>query len=61
MKVSVDKEGCISCGVCVNACPEVFQFDENDKSDVITQPDPSQEDDVQIAADSCPVSVIHLD
>lgn len=61
MKVSVDKEGCISCGICVNTCPEVFQFDEDDKSEVISEPTSSNEDEVQTAADSCPVSVIHVE
>ena len=61
MKVSVDKEGCISCGICVNTCPEVFQFDEDDKSEVISEPTSSNENDVQTAADSCPASVIHVD
>lgn len=61
MKVSVDKEGCISCGICVNTCPEVFQFDEDDKSEVISEPTSSNENDVQTAADSCPVSVIHVE
>lgn len=61
MKVSVDKEGCISCGICVNTCPEVFQFDEDDKSEVISEPTSSNENDVQTAADSCPVLVIHID
>lgn len=61
MKVTVDKEGCISCGICVNTCPEVFQFDEDDKSEVISEPTSSNEDEVQTAADSCPVSVIHVE
>ena len=61
MKVSVDKEGCISCGICVNTCPEVFQFDEDDKSEVISEPTSSNENEFQTAADSCPVSVIHVE
>lgn len=61
MKVSVDREGCISCGICVNTCPEVFQFDEDDKSEVISEPTSSNENEVQTAADSCPVSVIHVE
>ena len=28
MKAVVDKEGCISCGLCVSTCPEVFSFDD---------------------------------
>ncbi|MDE6828735.1 MAG: ferredoxin, partial [Lachnospiraceae bacterium] len=28
MKAIVN-DGCISCGACVAACPEVFRFDDN--------------------------------
>lgn len=61
MDVTVDREGCISCGICINTCPEVFQFDEDEKSHVVNQPDSSQEEAVQEAADNCPVSVIYVE
>ena len=51
-------EGCISCGLCVNTCPEVFQFNAENVSEVIKQPDAAQEPAVREAADECPVSVI---
>lgn len=60
MKVSVDQDGCISCGLCVNLCPEVFEFNEDDVSVVKNQPSESQEETVADAADGCPVSVIHI-
>jgi len=37
MKAFVDKEGCISCGICINMCPDVFQFDDNEKSTVVME------------------------
>lgn len=57
MKVSVDQEGCISCGFCVNECPDIFDFNEDDKSFVMKQPDNSEEDAVVIVpkAALCPL------
>ncbi|MBP3488729.1 MAG: ferredoxin [Roseburia sp.] len=57
MKVNVI-EGCISCGLCVSVCPEVFQFNDENVSEVCKQPDETQEEAVREAADGCPVSVI---
>ena len=31
----VNKEECISCGNCVDLCPEVFNWDEDGKAEVI--------------------------
>lgn len=61
MKVYVDHDGCISCGICVNTCPEVFEFDEDDKSVVKKQPEQFEEEEVRDAADGCPVSVIDIE
>lgn len=59
MRVTVDKDGCISCGLCVSTCPEVFGFDENGISEVVGNPADNAAE-VQAAADSCPVGVIHI-
>ena len=32
MKTSVDQDTCISCGVCVSMCPDIYQFNDDDKS-----------------------------
>lgn len=61
MKATVDQDGCISCGVCVSACPEVFSFNDNDVSEAIKGDIP--EDSIEAAKearDSCPVSVISI-
>ena len=46
MKVFIDRSGCISCGLCAETCPEVFHM---------------ADDGLAEAADSCPVSVIHIE
>lgn len=59
MKLCVDQEGCISCGLCVTLCPEVFRMDEHDKSEVILSPiPPEREESAAEAMESCPVAVI---
>ncbi len=36
MKAKVN-EGCISCGACVAACPEVFRFNEEDLAEAYAE------------------------
>ena len=62
MTIVVDQDGCISCGICVNTCPEVFCFNQDNKSAVCRQPEDEQaQQAAQEAADACPVSVIHVE
>ncbi|MBI2869221.1 MAG: ferredoxin [Chloroflexi bacterium] len=35
MKVRIDREGCIECGVCEETCPDVFSLPENDKAVIV--------------------------
>lgn len=60
MKAMVDKETCISCGLCESICPEVFSMDSDGKYIAVsTTIDPSHESACAEAADSCPVDAIH--
>lgn len=63
MKVLIDGDGCISCGLCADICPEVFRMSEKDDiAEVYVDEIPEElEDSVQEAADDCPVSVIHIE
>lgn len=59
MKASIDRDGCIGCGLCVDTCPEVFRMADDGLAEVYTSPVPSgAEDSATEAADGCPVSVI---
>ncbi len=29
MKAEIDRDGCISCGICASTCPEVFRMGED--------------------------------
>lgn len=60
MKVKVE-EGCISCGLCIDTCPNVFKFNDEGVSVAYKQPEESDKADVEAAADGCPVNVIKID
>jgi len=54
----VDKDECTGCGDCVENCPEVFQFDEDDLAEV-KNPNGASEEEIQDAIDNCPAEAIH--
>lgn len=55
----VDKDACISCGLCINNLPDVFRFDDDGKAECY-DPEGGGEDEIQSEAiDACPVSCIH--
>ncbi|MFH2137584.1 MAG: ferredoxin [Candidatus Omnitrophota bacterium] len=61
MKAIVNADGCVGCGLCANACSEVFDMQE-DKAVVILDPIPDEmEECAKEAAASCPVDVISIE
>lgn len=58
MKVIVDKDTCIGCGLCCTTCETVFRLDEDGKSEAYGEVTDANVEDVQTAIDSCPVSAI---
>lgn len=59
MRVKVDQDLCISCGLCVNSCPEVFAWNEAEKATATKDPIPAdQEDCCRDAIDGCPTQAI---
>jgi len=62
MKATIDREGCISCGLCASTCPEVFQMADDGRAEVCADPVPeSAEDTAAEVRDNCPVSVITVE
>jgi ferredoxin len=73
MKVTIDREECIDCGVCYAQCPEVFEEDDSDSTSRIVgayrvgddpavgQVPDEMAESVQAAADGCPVEAIRIE
>ncbi len=61
MKVKVDAELCIGCGLCVQTCPQVFRM-EGDKAVTYVDLAPKDaEDACRQATDECPVTAIIIE
>ena len=54
-------EGCISCGACVAACPEVFRFNDDGVAEAYKEVAPECEKAAVEARDGCPVAVIDIE
>ena len=61
MKAFIDRDGCISCGVCIEVCPDVFEFADDGLAQVSNQPTRSNIHKAHEAAESCPVQVITVE
>ncbi|MFC1676039.1 ferredoxin [Planctomycetota bacterium] len=57
MKVRIE-DTCTACGLCVDTCPEVFDMGADIAEVIVSLVPPECEDDVQLAADDCPVEAI---
>ena len=73
MKVTIERDSCVSCGTCWDSCPQFFEQNPDDSfSQVIEEfriagnigegkPVPDDEACVREAADSCPVTIIKIE
>ena len=60
MRVRVE-DTCTACGLCVDTCPEVFDMGDDVAQVIVDEVPAEHEDDVQQAADECPVEAIVID
>lgn len=59
MKVAVDQDLCISCGLCISICEDVFHWNDDDKAEAIDSDVPAElEDDAKEALEGCPTEAI---
>jgi ferredoxin len=73
MKVTIDQETCIDCGVCYTGCSGVFEEDDVNSTSQIVKVYPGSGDPgvgqvpselaecSRSAADACPVEAIHVE
>ena len=61
MKAKVDKSGCISCGLCITTCPEVFRLGSDGLAEAYADVTAELAGSAQEALEGCPVSVISIE
>ncbi len=60
--MDVDQELCISCGACIDTCPDVFEWNDDEKARSSVEEVPSDlEEQAHDAVESCPTSAITED
>ena len=58
-KVTIDESTCVGCGLCVNACPDVFELNADGMAKVKTNSGGSC--DLHDIASQCPVNCIAVE
>jgi len=59
LRLEVDQELCISCGACIDICPDVFEWNEDDKAHSIVEEVPADLEEQAIeAVENCPTDAI---
>ncbi|NLG84779.1 MAG: ferredoxin [Firmicutes bacterium] len=59
MRVKVDQDLCIGCGLCIDTCPAVFTWNEAEKATASQDPVPPEEEDpCREAMEGCPTQAI---
>jgi len=71
MKIIHEREKCIGCGGCVASCPDFWEMADDNKSKLKGSKPNSESGNFELevtepacnqsAADSCPMSIIHLE
>jgi len=59
LQAEVNQELCISCGACIDVCPEVFDWNDEEKAQAIMEEVPDElGNQASEAAESCPTDAI---
>ncbi len=58
MKAYVNPDQCVGCGLCCDLCSGVFQMNDQGQAEAVRPAEESEQEAVQAAIDSCPVSAI---
>ena len=60
MRAEIDREGCISCGLCADTCPAVFHMGDDGMAHGGEVP-AEMLADAETARDGCPVGAISIE
>ena len=62
MNAHINRDGCISCGLCADTCPNVFRIAEDGLAEVYVEKVPKADEARAVEAqENCPVSVIAVE
>lgn len=61
MKVYVDTDLCVGCGLCADTCPDIFELVDDKAVTKVEEVPKSYEDLVKEARDNCPVDAISIE
>lgn len=62
IKVTIDQETCIGCGVCESMAPQYFKMNmESMKAELIAEPKEEDAELLKNVAESCPTSSIKIE
>jgi ferredoxin len=61
MKVTVDEETCIGCGLCAETCPEVFEMNDDKVRVKVDEVSDEVADTCREAVENCPVEAIQIE
>jgi len=61
MRVTVDEDTCIGCGLCAEECPEVFEMNDDKIRVKVDEVPEDVTESCKEAAENCPVEAIQME